>query len=103
MLESQFQRQLIKKIEKMFPGCIIHKTDPRDIQGIPDLIIFYKDRWAMLECKPSAKAGRQPNQAYYIEHMNRLSFAAFIYPENEEEVLYELQRSFGSVRKARVS
>lgn len=103
MRESRYQLQLIKKLEDLFPGCYIRKTDPRDIQGLPDLTIFYHDRWAMLEVKTSAKSAKEPNQEYHVDRMNELSFAAFIYPENEKEVLNELQRSFGSVRKARVS
>lgn len=102
MLESKYQLQLIKKLEKMFPGCVIQKNDERETQGIPDLTILYQDRWAMLEVKPHVSAEVQPNQEWYIEQMNRLSYAAFIYPENEEEILDELQRAFGSVREARI-
>lgn len=102
-LESKYQRDLKKKIENMFPGCIILKQDAGLRQGIPDLLILHKDKWALLEVKASATADQQPNQEYYIENFNRLSFAAFIYPENEEEVLNALQRTFGSRRTARVS
>jgi hypothetical protein len=91
-LESGFQDRLIAELEDLFPGCMIFKMD--QIQGIPDLLILYGDRWAMLECKQFAGARRRPNQEYYVDKMNRMSFAAFIYPENKEEVLYELQRSF---------
>lgn len=96
MLESNFQAQLIWELKKMFPGCIIVKNDSGYIQGIPDLTIFYKDRWATLECKKSARAKKQPNQEYYVELMDRMSFSRFICPENKEEVLYELQQSFKS-------
>lgn len=103
MRETQYQSQVIKKLRELFPGCVIHKNDPREIQGVPDLTIFYNDRWAMLEVKTSKDAPQQPNQDWHIDHLNGMSFAAFIYPENEQEVLDELQRSFRSVRKARVS
>lgn len=102
-LESKYQRDLKKKIERMFPGCVILKQDASLRQGIPDLLILYRDKWALLEVKASATAEHQPNQEYYIENFNLLSFAAFIYPENEEEVLNALQRTFGSRRAARVS
>lgn len=95
-LESGFQDRLIKDLESMFPGCIITKLDPTYIQGIPDLLILWKDKWAVLECKKYANARRQPNQPYYVEKMNEMSFAAFIYPENKEEVLYELQQAFST-------
>lgn len=103
MRESRFQLELIKDLNHLFPGCVIHKKDPRDIQGVPDLTIYWGDCWAMLEVKASATAAHQPNQDYYVEKFAEMSFAAFIYPENKEEVLNELQRSFGSIRKARIS
>lgn len=95
-LESGFQDNLIKDLESMFPGCIITKLDSSCIQGIPDLLILWEDKWAVLECKKHANARRQPNQSYYVEKMNNMSFAAFIYPENKEEVLYELQQAFSA-------
>lgn len=93
-LESDFQKKLRKKLERMFPGCIILKNDPNRRQGIPDLIILYGPYWAILEVKRSANAKPRPNQPYYVRVMNEMSFAAFIYPENEEEILRGLQRTF---------
>lgn len=49
---------------------------------------------AALEGKKSASAPHRPNQDYYVQQMDEMSFAAFIYPENKEEVLNELARSF---------
>lgn len=91
-LESGFQDRLIDKLEKLFPGCMVFKMD--QIQGIPDLLVLYKDKWASLECKRSASAKRQPNQEYYVGKMNEMSFSRFVSPENKEEVLYELQQVF---------
>lgn len=95
MLESKFQASLIKKIKAMFPGCIVMKNDAGYIQGIPDLLILYKNQWAALECKKSDSAHHQPNQEYYVELMNSMSFASFISPDNEKEILHDLQRAFG--------
>ena len=92
-LERDFQAKLIKELKVMFKGCIIVKNDPNYIQGIPDLLILYNDRWAALEVKKSATAHHQPNQEYYVDVMDQMSFAAFIYPENKEEILYELQQA----------
>ena len=103
MLERDYQSKLIKKLKDMFPGCIVLKTDPTYKQGIPDLLILYKNHWGALEVKRSAKAHRQPNQDYYVKKMNNMSFASFISPENEEEVLDEIQQAFRSGRKTRVS
>ncbi len=91
-LESGFQNRLINKLEDLFPGCMVFKMD--QIQGIPDLLVLYKDKWASLECKRSAGAKRQPNQEYYVGKMNEMSFSRFISPENKEEVLDELQQIF---------
>jgi len=94
MLESKFQADLIKEIKERFPGCMVLKNDPNYIQGLPDLTVFFRDRWATLECKNAQDASHQPNQEYYIAKMNDMSFSRFIYPENKEEVLNELQQSF---------
>lgn len=94
MRENEFQAGLKKELRAMFPGCIIMKNDPDDIQGIPDLTVLYEDKWATLECKKSASAKKQPNQEYYVGLMNEMSFSRFICPENKEEVLNELQQAF---------
>lgn len=96
MLESKFQARLIKKLKDMFEGCIVMKNDSGHIQGIPDLLVLYKNKWAALECKKSSKAKKQPNQEYYVQKMDEMSFSRFISPENEEEVLNDLQRTFRS-------
>ena len=94
MKENRFQSLLIKELKKVFTGCIVLKTDPNYKQGIPDLIILFKDRWAALEVKRSSKAHRQPNQDYYVKKMNEMSFASFIFPENKKEVLNGLRKTF---------
>ena len=94
MLENEFQSKLIKEIKRRFPGCIVLKNDPTYIQGIPDLIILHNDKWGALECKKNSKASKRPNQEYYIDIMNQISFARFIYPENKDEVLYDLEHHF---------
>lgn len=96
--ESRYQASIIDKLIRLFPGCFILKNDSSYVQGVPDLIILFEDRWAMLEIKKDARAGKQPNQDYYINMLNEMSFAAFIEPSNEEVVLHELQRAFGTVR-----
>ena len=91
-LESGFQDRLIAELKEMFPGCMVFKMD--QIQGIPDLLILYGKHWASLENKKSSTAKRQPNQEYYVDLMNRMSFSRFICPENKGEVLSELQKVF---------
>lgn len=99
MLESRFQSGLIKDLKKRFDGCIVMKNDADYIQGIPDLLILYKDKWAALECKRDSKAiekskANQPSQRRYVERMNNMSYASYICPENKKEVLNDLERAF---------
>ena len=94
MLERDYQRKLIKKLKEKFPGCIVVKNDAQLKQGIPDLLILFKDKWVALEVKNSSKASHQPNQDGYVERMNDMSYASFIFPENEEEVFKELEEVF---------
>lgn len=96
--ESEFQSNLIKDLKKIFPGCMVLKNDSSYYQGIPDLLVLYNDKWAMLECKRSSNASHRPNQDYYIDKFGKMSYASFIFPENKEEVLNELQKAFGSFR-----
>lgn len=100
MLESKFQSGLIDDLKERFPGCMVLKNDANYIQGIPDLLVLYRDKWASLECKKSSRATKQPNQEYYVGQMNEMSFSRFIYPENKEEVLDELQHAFQTDRSA---
>lgn len=94
MNENYFQAKLIKKLHNMFPGCIVLKQDANYIQGMPDLLILYNDKWAALECKKNEKAKHRPNQDYYVDKLGKMSYASFIFPENEEAVLHDIQRAF---------
>lgn len=96
MTESKFQSRLIKTIKERFPGSMVLKNDAGYIQGIPDLLVLHNDKWAALECKVSKTASHQPNQDFYISKMNEMSFAAFVDPSNEEEVLNGMEQSFKS-------
>lgn len=93
-LENKFQASLIQKIKKMFPEAMVLKNDPSYKQGIPDLMVMYKNKWAALECKKADGAHHQPNQDYYVSLMDSMSFCRFISPDNEEEVLNELKLFF---------
>ena len=91
--ENKFKQDLKAEILARLPGSIVLHLDPQDIQGVPDMLVLYNDRWAALEGKKSAKASHRPNQDYYVQQMNDMSFAAFIFPENKEEVLHDMERS----------
>lgn len=95
-LEKAFQSSLIDELKRRFKGCFVIKLDPNYIQGVPDLLVLYRNKWAALECKRSSPSRKQPNQEYYVDLLNDMSFARFIFPENKEEVLHELQQAFGA-------
>lgn len=94
MSESRFQSQLIKELKVIFDGCIVLKNDASYMQGVPDILILYKNKWAMLEVKASLNSPVRPNQEYYVDILDDMSFARFICPENKEEVLNDLQQTF---------
>lgn len=100
-LERDFQPKLIKEIKSLFPGCVIQKLDTSYQQGIPDLLILWEVNWAILEVKrkrPTKASDFEPNQEWFIDQFNQMSFSACIYPENKDEVLFELQQAFLSRR-----
>lgn len=103
MRESSFETALIEDIRDMFPGCIILKNDPNYLQGFPDRLILYKDRWAALEFKKRRNSPLQPNQEYYVDLTNSMSYGSFVYPENRERILNELQQALRPHRRARLS
>lgn len=93
-IESKFQKELMDEIRKQYPGCVILKNDSSYIQGFPDWTILYKNKWAVLEAKRNRTADKQPNQLYYVDKLNSMSYSRFVYPENKDEVLQELQQIF---------
>lgn len=101
--ESIFQAGLIKEIKNRLPGCYVLKNDAGYLQGVPDLLVLYEDKWATLECKRSEHEKHRPNQDYHVQQMNEMSFSSFIFPENKEEVLDEMVSTLRSCRKTRVS
>lgn len=92
MLENKFKTDLAAEIKRALPGCFVLHLDPNEVQGIPDLLVLNGMRWATLEGKKSQNASHQPNQDYYVDLMDSMSFSAFIYPENKDVVLEELYR-----------
>jgi hypothetical protein len=101
MREGDYQTELIRELRYRFPGCFILKNDSSYLQGVPDLLILVRDKWAMLEVKSHENAHEQPNQQYYVTQLNQMSFAAFIFPENEELVLQQLEILFAPPREIR--
>lgn len=98
MKETAFQLKVVKKLGEMFPGSFIVKNDPQLNQGIPDVLILFKNTWAMLEFKKAPRAKRQANQKFFVDMFNNMSFASFIHPGNEEKVLNDLQSALGAKR-----
>ena len=99
MLENKFQAKLIKRIKDLFPGCIVMKNDSSYIQGFPDWTLLYEDKWAVLEMKKERGAHKQPNQEYYVNKLDKMSFSRFVFPENRDEVFEDLDRFFKRKRR----
>ena len=98
-LESRFQKELIDEIKERYPGCIALKNDSGYIQGFSDWTVLYEAKWATLEVKKERGAHKQPNQDYYVDRLNKMSFSRFIFPENKDEVLEEMDILFKRKRR----
>ena len=90
VLESIIQAAIIKELELQYPNAIVLKTDPSYIQGFPDLLFLQNNFWAALEVKGTKKSSYRPNQEYWVNRLNQLSFSKFIYPSNVDRVFDEL-------------
>lgn len=95
-LESKFQKEFNDDLEEAFPDCMIIRGNSALRQGVPDWLLLSGRNWAALEVKRDSTAKKQPNQPYYVEKMNGMSYAAFVSPENAQEVIREIQQTFGS-------
>lgn len=103
MLENEYQEGLVRRLRSRHPDAIVIAGMDTLRQGFPDLGLWWPNAfWAWLEVKASAAAPKRPNQDYYVEFANNAHFGAFIYPENEDEVLDDLQQAYQSYRQPRV-
>lgn len=93
--ETRYERHVVSELERRLPGCFTMKLPTDEYQGMPDRLVLFGPYWAVLEVKVSASAGVRPNQEWYVDKFDGMSFSAFIYPENEEAVLSALQQAFG--------
>ena len=98
-LESKFQKDFLDEVKRRYPGCIALKNDSGYIQGFPDWTLLYEDKWAVLEMKKERGASKQPNQEYYVDILNSMSFSRFVFPENQEEVFEDLDTFFKRKRR----
>lgn len=98
-LESKFQKDFLDEARKRYPGCIALKNDSSYIQGFPDWTLLYEDKWAVLEMKKERGARKQPNQDYYVDKLNKMSFSRFVFPENRDEVFEDLDTFFKRKRR----
>lgn len=96
-LERDFQKETKYKLKVIFPGCVVKRNSTDDIQGFPDITVFWRGKFAMLEFKRSESASKRPNQEYWIEQIRSIGgYADFIYPENEEVIFTELAEWFAN-------
>ena len=94
MLESEFVTLLKEELRMRFRDCFIIKLDANQVQGIPDLLVLWRSQWAILETKSGRRSVHQPNQEYYIDKFDTMSFAAFVNQLNYQDVLDDMERAF---------
>ena len=92
----QNETQYAVRVDKQLKGmsklwfCNIQQVS---IRGIPDRIGCINGKFFALELKRSAKAKRAPLQEFVIKKINDSGgFAEFIFPENHDEIMKELER-----------
>lgn len=102
MAESDFKRWFKGELESRisywlrFRDRELYLIEPKTSKrSAPDLIVLGPTTWAALEFKISRDADWRPNQNHNINKLSLLSYAKFVYPENAEEVLSELENLFG--------
>lgn len=97
MLEMSFKQKFLAELEERLGHLdleYIH-TRPHN-RSIPDTIVLGPKYWAALEFKRTKRAPHQPNQDYYVFKLRENGYSNFVYPENSEEVLNDLERLFTS-------
>lgn len=98
-LEADYKSGLHERIKDLLPGCWVLINDEQTCPGIPDTLVLWGPHYAFLEVKrkkPTRASDWRPNQEWYLDELDEMSFAACIYPENEGEILYALQEAFGA-------
>ena len=98
MLESEFKKYTKNRIIDRFPNLDLDIIDINayNFRSMSDLVILGPEVWAALEFKRSKDSSHRPNQDYHIARLNKKGYATFVYPENLEEVLDELEVLFSS-------
>jgi len=98
MLESAFKKNFITELNvRLAPIDLEYIHTRSHNRSFPDLLILGPgSTWAALEFKAAEEADHQPNQAWYINRLNHWAYATFMYPENREEVLGDLEKLFTS-------
>lgn len=94
LLESKFKKDTIRRISRKFSKLDLDFIDTSMYRSVPDTFIIAPYVWAALEFKRSEDAPQRPNQNHHIERLNRKGYASFVFPENVEEVLNDLEVLF---------
>ena len=98
MLESEFRKAFLEevqnRIDPLNKGFLFFLNASNAFRSFPDIVILGSHKWAALEFKKSKRASHQPNQEYYINKLNEIGYASFVYPENAEEILNDLEELF---------
>ena len=102
-LEAQFKKRFIDRFKNRMDELEIPlevEQQKSNRRSWLDTIFLGPCVWAMLEFKKDEDANHQPNQDYYVDKLNRMCYAAFVSPENEEMVFNEMEELFKLGRNA---
>lgn len=98
MLESEFKRKFKNMLEQSYPGCVLVDINPEQFRSFPDLLFLYDKFWATFEMKRTVGSAVRPNQPYWVEKLDNMSFSRFVEPGTAKEVLDDLARAIQSGR-----
>ena len=88
--ENKFKDKIKKRLN-LFPNSYHFTKEAVSLRVIPDIIGCSNGKFFALEVKASRNSNKTEMQKHILEKIKRAgSFASFIYPENEEEVLTAL-------------
>lgn len=93
-LESTFEKEFCKALRQTLGERYTYTFKLTAAKGIPDRLILYKDKYALLEFKQYKNAKKQPGQETWVGHFDNLAYAAIVYPENAEKVMQDILNYF---------
>lgn len=90
MLERNFQQKLIKELKNLGFTVWKNQQNATTETARPDLLVLKGVFWGCLEVKKERLAKHRPLQDVKVLKYNQMSYAAFVYPENKDQIINQL-------------